>query len=132
MKALGVHFATSLVAATLLGAPQAWAAKPCPNQKAASVQPWPSFCSIPPTPRDVRSPAAFEAAVMDIREAGRRLGEESAPDSFGLPLNGADAFAVSARQEAAAPPPINPLDVTEAEAFAREARAAAAPPSRPH
>ena len=94
--------------------------------KPASV--YPTFCSIPRTPRDVRSPAAFKAAVVEIRLAGKHLARETAPGTFELPIGDADAFSRSARAEVAPPAaalaPLQPDTGT----FASDARREASPP----
>jgi len=140
MKAFGPHFSTLLFALPMLvTAAMARAesnscpatAAMAPAEQAPSVA-YPTFCSIPKRPMDVRAPAAFKAAVLDTRRTGAALLRASAPGTFELPATGGGDFASEARAEAAPPPPMNAQNVTDAMAFARDARARAAPPKRPH
>ncbi|MEO8812532.1 MAG: hypothetical protein ABI376_06440 [Caulobacteraceae bacterium] len=96
---------------------------------ADAARSWPTFCSIPATPRDVPPPPAFRAAVVDTRLAGRTVVADSAPDSFHLADTA--AFSARARREAAAPPPIATPGEADTEAFIRASRAAATPPRAP-
>jgi hypothetical protein len=79
---------------------------PCDAPKAAAA--WPTFCAIPPTPTDARSPEAFKAAVVSARQAGRRVVVASGPGTFGLPIGEADAFSAAARAEVTPPRPLPP------------------------
>lgn len=109
------------------GAPGAGLA---PDIVAAGQQPrgYPSFCDIPKIPTDVRGVAEWKAAVLDIRRTGANLQRETAPDTW--TLDGSTAgFAAESRSEAAAPPPMNPDQDTDA--FARQLRDRATPPPRP-
>ena len=102
-----------------------------PDMVAAARGPhaFPTFCSIPPIPRDVRSAAQYKAAVVDTRLAGRDLTRDSAESTFSL--TGTDDFAAGARNEAAPPPPMdNPEGDTAA--FVDAAKKRATPPPRPH
>lgn len=97
--------------------------------EAAKPHPYPTFCSIPPVPHDVRSAMAWKAAVVDTRVAGARLKQESGPSTFSL--DATSDFAGDARSEAAPPPPMtSPDDTTEA--FVKGAKSRATPPPRPH
>ena len=96
---------------------------------AAHANTYPTFCSIPPTPTDVRGAAAFNAVVVETRLAGADLAIQGAASTFSL--NGTDDFAVGARGAAAAPPPMTPADEPGTEAFIKEMRAKATPPPRP-
>jgi hypothetical protein len=93
--------------------------------KADAVNTFPSFCDIPAAPVDVRSVAAFRAAVVETRLAGARLVAQTGPESFSL--EGTEAFAAAARAEAAPPPPIDSGPATTDE-FLRDARARALAP----
>jgi len=140
MKALAPQFSTFIFGLTILGtAAMAHAeGNSCLTMSEAgqadqpSTLVYPTFCSIPKRPTDVRAPSAFKAAVLDTRRSGVALVRATRPDTFGLPAAGAGAFASEARAEAAPPPPVNPQNVADAAAFARDARATAAPPRRPH
>jgi hypothetical protein len=140
MKALGPTFSTLIFALPILAtATMARAesnscvakAPPAPADSPARAA-YPTFCSIPKRPTDIRSPAAFKAAVLDTRRSGVALVRATGPGTFELPEGGAGAFAREARAEASPPAPMNPQNVADAAAFARDARAKAAPPARPH
>lgn len=92
--------------------------------------PYPSFCEIPAVPTDIRGPEAFKAAVVETRQAGRRVVVQSAPETFALPLGAGDAFAGDARAEAAPPPP-ETAATEDIDRFAAAARKQASPPARP-
>jgi len=140
MKAFRPHFSTLIFALTILGTAataRAGSNSCAPASDAAAADgraalAYPTFCSIPKRPTDIRAPDAFKAAVLDTRRSGVALVRATNPGTFGLPQSGAGAFAAKARSEAAPPPPMNPQNVTDAAAFARDARAKAAPPTRPH
>jgi hypothetical protein len=89
---------------------------------------YPSFCDIPRTPTDVRSPKAFKASVVDLRRAGRRVVRATGPGTFGLPLGEADAFSRAAQAEAAPPPEVSAAPPENSEATAAELRRLAKPP----
>ncbi len=102
-----------------------------PDIVAASHQPhgFPNFCSIPKMPTDIRGVAEWKAAVLDIRRSGANLQQQTAPDTW--TLNGStEGFANDSRRQAAAPPPMNPDQDTDA--FARQLKDRATPPPRPH
>lgn len=94
----------------------------------ATPRAYPSFCSIPPVPKDVRDASAFKNAVVDTRLAGVRLVRDTSPAAWSV--DETDAFALTARGQAEPPPAITSPDETEA--FVQAMRAKAAPPSRPH
>jgi hypothetical protein len=108
-----------------------WAAKAtgCADRKAADG--YPTFCQIPATPKNARTPAAFKTAVTDIRQVGRRVVRQTEPETFGLPTGGAEGFAQSARSEIAAFPPFTGPKAGETEAFAADARRQVIPPPKP-
>lgn len=91
---------------------------------------YPTFCSVPAAPADVRNAAAFKTAVIEVRLEGRRVARQSAPDTFTLPLGGAAAFAADARAAAAPPAAGSTPTRAETDAFATGARAIASPPKR--
>ena len=91
---------------------------------------YPSFCSIPQPPRDVRTAAEFKTAVVDARVAGRSLTRATARMHWSLTPGETAAFAAQARAQATPPPPMTPPGGTEE--FARRAREEATPPPRPH
>jgi len=120
------------LAAVAVPPPAVWAmaaSPPCGAGGAANSA-YPTFCSIPRTPRDVRSPAAFKASVVEIRRAGQRVMRDTAPGTFELPIGDADIFSRSARADAAAPADVlTPLQPDTA-AFASDARREASPPAK--
>jgi len=91
---------------------------------------YPSFCGIPRVPTDLRGPTAYKAAVVDTRQAGRRLVRDTGPATFGLPLDEADAFSRAAQAEAAPPPEVSALPPEDSAAIAAELRKRATPPPR--
>lgn len=97
--------------------------------KARSIDAYPTFCAIPPTPAGVRGAGAFKAAVMDTRISGARLVRQTAPSTFSL--SDTEAFAAAERGQAAPPPPMTMPSQGAAEDFAKAARARATPPKRP-
>jgi hypothetical protein len=137
----GVH--RVLVLSAALAAPVAClAGQPCAAPSPASpalpadlvaqathANAYPSFCSIPPTPRDVRDAGAFKSAVVDTRLAGVRLQRQGAENTFSL--SGTDDFAASAASQAAPPPPMTTPQDADTDAFIKEMRAKATPPPRP-
>lgn len=98
---------------------------------AAARQPhaFPTFCSIPPIPGDVRTASQYKTAVVDTRLAGRQLTRESDESTFSL--TGTDDFAAGARIEAVPPPPMDNPD-GDTDAFINAAKSRANPPPRPH
>lgn len=100
------------------------------DSPAARPNGYPTFCSIPPAPTDVRGAAAFKADVVATRLAGARLVRGTAPDTFSV--SGTEAFAAGARQDAAPPPPITTPSQADTAAFVKASRARATPPARPH
>jgi hypothetical protein len=90
--------------------------------------PYPSFCSIPPAPTDLRSPVAWAAAVNDVNAAGAQTQADAA--SAFSPNESTESFVGAAQREAAPPAPVTMPSSTEA--FARSMRGRATPPPRPH
>ncbi len=110
------------------GAPSA---APCgPTTGVQATSGYPTFCSIPATPTDVRPAAAFRAAVIDTRRDGRRVRLQSAEQTFTLPVGEADSFSLQARLEAAPPAAEAQPAEADSEAFAAEARRRVTPPAR--
>jgi hypothetical protein len=95
--------------------------------EAKKPHPYPTFCSIPAIPTDVRSAEGFKAAVQDVQFAKAELAAQVAPDRWSL--NDTEGFAAGARSTAAPPPPMS----TEAdtEAFLKAMKKRATPPPRP-
>ncbi len=129
--------------AALLATPAAaGAASPCeqtapgaglaPDIVAQAAQPhgFPSFCSIPAIPTDVRGASDWKAAVVDTRLAGAQLQRQTAASTW--TLDGTDDFAAGSRSEAAPPAPMTPASEADTAAFAKSLRDRATPPPRPH
>jgi hypothetical protein len=129
MKVVAPVFSIALALAAL-GLSGARARAGVSDACAAPSPTYPSFCSIPRAPTDVRAPKAYRAAVIDVRVAARTLQRQSAQGWTTQPQDAA-AFAAQARQEATAPPPMTDT-ATSAEAFASEGRERAAPPRKTH
>lgn len=91
---------------------------------------YPSFCDIPRTPTNLRGPVAYKAAVVDTRQAGRRVVRATGPETFSLPLGQADAFSRAAQAEAAPPPEVSASPTEDSAAVAAELRKRATPPPR--
>jgi len=100
---------------------------------AEAAQPgvWPTFADIPQTPDDVRSPAAWGAAVDATEDDRNQLLADTAPSTFSL--SGTEAFAQAVRAQVGYDPADVPTaaDAAEAEAWAAAMRARATPPPRP-
>jgi len=133
MKTVGRYIA--IVTLFALGAPGTVVAAPCgpaADQAGVFTTPanpaYPNFCDIPSKPTDIRSAQTYKAAVVRTRFAGGVLVRESGPDTFSL--TGTDAFAESARQEGAPPPPVTTPGGLDTEAFAQSAKAKVTPPRR--
>jgi hypothetical protein len=125
------RFAASLLAlSTAASAGTVWAATAStacgPGDKGA----YPSFCDIPRTPTDIRSPTAYKAVVVDTRQAGRRVVRATGPETFGLPLGEAEAFSRGAQAEAAPPPEASAMPPEDSAAIAAELKKRATPPPR--
>ncbi|MBA3811117.1 MAG: hypothetical protein H0X27_05635 [Caulobacteraceae bacterium] len=122
----------ALVAPVIAAAADSCAADargPSPDS-ASRLSDYPTFCSIPSAPTDVRGAAAFKAEVVATRMAGARLVRSTAPDTFSVA--GTEAFAAGARADAAPPPPITTPSQSDTAAFVKASRARATPPARPH
>lgn len=100
------------------------------HQRLATGTGYPTFCSMPAVPIDVRDAAAFHAAVIETRLAGRRTVEEATAQPS--VLSGASAFAAVARAEASPPGPLTAAPMSDWANFLRESRARATPPARRH
>jgi hypothetical protein len=98
----------------------------------ARASAYPTLCSIPLTPTDVRNASAFKAAVVETRQAGRRLVVKNRDETSSLPLAGAESFGAAARAQAAPPPSADGSASSDTQTFEAEARRKAEPPRRPH
>jgi hypothetical protein len=132
MKALLHAFSIVIAAVTAGAATIAQAETPgaCAPTPADHPSGYPSFCSIPLPPTDVRTAAQFKTSVINARIAGRSLTRATARMHWSLTPGETEAFAAQARAQATPPPPMTPPG--EAEEFARRAREEATPPPRPH
>ncbi len=130
MTAATVGVLTLAVAGVARAAPAASCDAPAmpPEMLAQARQArvYPDFCSIPPTPTDVRAAAGFKTAVVDTRLAGARLIKRTGPESFSL--EGTDAFAAAAKRDAAPPPPMATPADAPTDAFISQLKARASPP----
>jgi len=116
--------AMPMLAIACAGAAQAAASSPCARLRDQTS--YLTFCSIPKTPIDVRTPAEFHTAVLDTRLAGRAMVQENAARPF--TLQDTEGFLAEART-AVTPPPTPPRPgPQDTAAFARDARARATPP----
>ncbi|MGA0600492.1 hypothetical protein ACO2Q3_07270 [Caulobacter sp. KR2-114] len=136
LGAVATLLALPAVAATACGPAQAASATPAPGLApdivAAAQRPqgFPSFCSIPKMPTDVRGVAEWKAAVLDIRQSGAALQRQTAPGTWSLD-GSTSGFAAESRGEAEAPPPMTPATPDDTAAFARQLKDRATPPPRP-
>jgi hypothetical protein len=129
-KSLSVVAATIALLMAQFTAARAATATGCADAKGADA--YPTFCGIPLAPTDVRSAKEFKAAVVDTRQVGRRLVNQSGPATFGLPSNGADAFAQAAKAEIdASAAGVQPVAL-DTESFAADARRRVIAPPKPH
>jgi len=88
--------------------------------------PYPSFASIPPSPKDVRSVAAWKASVIEIKTEGADLVRLIAAQPW--TLNDTEAWAADERAIATPPPQIAVGGDTEAFVAAMRERAMPPPP----
>jgi hypothetical protein len=96
-----------------------------------SPGPWPTFAGIPDIPEDVRSSAAWRAAIADQQAEAEATRQATAEGTWSLTAT--EAFEARAREEA------NPLglhaptdaEMAESEAYARALRKRATPPPSP-
>ena len=125
MKSFGPIIATAAIA--FCGQSSA-AAAVCAGP-AAAPSAYPSFCSIPPAPKNVRPAEAFRAQVVTTRLAGAVLVRDSSPETWSLA--GTGDFTETARREAEPPPPPAALGPAATAAFLAKAKAKAEPPPKP-
>ena len=118
-----------LTRAALLGLSVACAASSAPATTPCAATSYPSFCSIPAVPHDVRTAEAFKSVVVDTRLGGRSLEQNTGPSQFSL--TDTAGFEARAKLEATPPPPITTPGQADTEAFLRDARARVTPPPRP-
>ncbi len=127
---LGLGVALCLLAGHASAAASCAAPPPLPPDLVAEAKkphPFPTYCSIPPIPTDVRSAEGFKAAVQDVELAKSELAAQVADERWSL--SGTDTFAAGARSTAAPPPPM-PSE-TDTEAFLKAMKKRATPPPRP-
>ena len=128
MKALARHISITIVAGAAFvwtGHGMAGTASSCANEGGG----YPTFCSIPNPPTQLKSPAAIHREVLDTRLAGRDLVNATQPSTF--TLDDTAGFAERAITEAAPPPPVTAPSDADTEAFAKAARDTATPPRHP-
>ena len=119
------------IAAALAAPITAGAADSRAADASARSSAYPTFCAIPPLPIGVRNAEAFKVAVVDVRQAGRRVALQSAPDTFGLVSGQTEDFGAGARAQVAWPLSAEPATSVDSAAFAADARRRATPPPRP-
>ncbi len=125
MKALPSHISMAIVAMATIGC-AASAVAGSPTTCASGSGAYPTFCSIPKPPTDVKPPGAVHTEVIATRLAGRDLVRATDPSTF--TLEDTAGFAARATTEAAPPPPVTTPSEADTGAFAKAARAAAKPP----
>jgi len=132
MKNVGRYFAILMIAA----AGHAWASAPMCGQPVLGAEfaargdlAFPTFCAIPPAPKNTPSAKAFKSAVVSERLAGAVLVRDTGPETW--TLGGTTDFLANARREAEPPPPMTPLGERDTAAFVAKAKARAAPPPKP-
>ena len=132
MKNVGPYIAIAMIAA----AGHAWASAPLCGQPALGAEfsaprdlAFPTFCAIPPAPKNTPSADAFKRAVVSERLAGAVIVRDTGPDTW--TLAGTTDFLAGARREAEPPPPMNQLGERDTAAFVAKAKARAAPPAKP-
>lgn len=130
MKALLSAFSIAIAGFTTSAAGFAQAATTNACAAGSATGGYPSFCSIPQPPTDVRTVAEFKKAIVEARAAGRSLTRATERMPWSLQPGEAGPFAAQARAEATPPPPMTPSG--DAVEFARRAREEATPPPKPH
>jgi hypothetical protein len=128
MKALVRHISMTIVAVAAIAWAGGAAAKPASSCGSASGG-YPTFCSIPKPPTNLKSPATIHREVLDTRVAGRDLVDATEPSTF--TLDDTAGFSQRAITEAAPPPPVTAPSEADTEAFVEAARATASPPRHP-
>jgi hypothetical protein len=105
-------------------------ANPTPSAMAAAEKnaPYPTFASVPPTPKDVRSLQAWKTAILDIRRSGADLGSQAAAERW--TLSDTEGFAAKAHAEATPPAPVTSALDPDTAAKVAEMRARAKEPPR--
>ena len=93
--------------------------------------PYPKFTDIPKIPTDVRPPAAWREAVVDLQRRREAVDAEAA--ALPPPQSDAEAYAAGNRSRAAADPAdVPPPDAAQqTETYARSLRERATPPPTP-
>jgi hypothetical protein len=125
---------TALAALAAATAAAAQAPAPGPSATKAAIAEaerhaaYPSFASVPPLPKDVRSLKDWKTSVTTTQAEGVRLTREAAAEPW--TLGDTDGWAARERSQAIAPPPITAPSESDTEAFAAAMRARATPPPR--
>jgi hypothetical protein len=103
---------------------------PIAAEVATSVRPnapYPTFRSIPPTPKDVRPHKQYGVQAAQVEASAAAVEKATADNTW--TLSGTDAFATEARQDAG--PELAPPEPGDTEAFAKSQKARATPPPSP-
>jgi hypothetical protein len=125
---------TALAALAMATAAAAQAPAPGPSATKAAIADaertaaYPSFASIPPMPKDLRSLKAWKASVTTTQAEGAKLAREAAAEPW--TLGDTNGWADRERSQAVPPPPITSPSAGDTEAFAAAMRARATPPPR--
>jgi len=122
--------ATATAVVLTFWASPGWSQSLPPCGPAGIAPGYPTFCSIPQIPTNVRPPEAFKSAVVETRRAGRQVVELNAAAPTSLRLGEAEEFAQDARVYAAPPPP-EAGPALDTSAFEAEALRRVAVPPKP-
>jgi hypothetical protein len=128
MKALARHISMRIVAVVAIASSGAAAASGVPSC-AGGGGAYPTFCSIPRAPTNLKSPGTIHREVLETRLAGRDLVDATSPSTF--TLDDTAGFDQRAITEAAPPPPVTTPSDADTEAFVKAALAKANPPKHP-
>lgn len=86
----------------------------------------PRFIDIPPLPKDVRTPAAWDASLAMLEREGQELVLATAPGTWSL--DGTDSFASRAQAQSTDGPGPSEQNQRDTDAFASELQRRATPP----
>jgi hypothetical protein len=89
---------------------------------------YPSFASVPPTPKDVRPLSAWKTAALTTKSEGAALTREAAAEPW--TLHDSEVWAAEERAGAVPPAPVTVASEADTEAYAAALRARAMAPSR--
>jgi hypothetical protein len=104
-------------------------APPCAAAGKPGIRP--TFCSIPPTPTNIRTADAYKSEVVDVRRAGLRLTSRLAQEHYSLPIGDTESFADRARTEATPPSSEAAMSSEDTKAFEEDALRRVHRPEKP-